>query len=393
MKYSEIRKLAELGLITSEQADAVAAHFRLSPREPRNYLLIAFSALGGMLVLAGVVLLVSANWEAIPPLAKQISCAALMLAFWAAGLRFLLGKNPRPFVGEALCFVGAGTWLANIALYGQIYQISSEPSRAFGAWFLGIFLLPWCVRLRGVFAMSLVAAAVWIACLLDEAHVGGAAFHYFVAFFAGVSALGVFLGGLGEKARERVRGYGPIALWTAFPALILLAQVFCYDEAKASAGAAWALVPAGVLFVASLLFTFRKKLGAAGVVLATLVGAFPFVPLALGFRKMFETEYSEFDTAIHATMMLSLFVCGAAAMGLGAIVSRRFFVNAGTLMILLAALALTVEVVGSLTSSGLALVLAGTLLLAFGFFLERQRRRLTRSIRKAATEKLESPRA
>lgn len=388
MKYSEIRKLAELGLITPEQADAVAAHFRLSPREPRNYLLIAFSALGGLLVLAGVVLLVSANWEAIPPLAKQISCAALMLAFWAAGLCFLLGKNPRPFVGEALCFVGAGTWLANIALYGQIYQISSEPSRAFGAWFLGIFLLPWCVRLRGVFAMSLVAAAVWIACLLDEADVGGAAFHYFVAFFSGVSALGVFLGGLGEKARERVRGYGPIALWTAFPALILLAQTFCYDEAKASAGAAWALVPAGVLFVASLLFTFRKKLGAAGVVLATLVGAFPFVPLALGFR----TCNSDFDAAIHATMMLSLFVCGAAAMGLGAIVSRRFFVNAGTLMILLAALALTVEVVGSLTSSGLALVLAGTLLLAFGFFLERQRRRLTRSIRKAATE-LESPRA
>ena len=389
MKYSEIRKLAELGLITPEQADAVAAHFRLSPREPRNYLLIAFSALGGLLVLAGGVLLVSANWEAIPPLAKQISCAALMLAFWAAGLRFLLGKNPRPFVGEALCFVGAGTWLANIALYGQIYQISSEPSRAFGAWFLGIFLLPWCVRLRGVFAMSLVAAAVWIACLLDEADVGEAAFHYFVAFFTGVSALGVFLGGLGEKARERVRGYGPIALWTAFPALILLAQTFCYDEMRASAGAACALVPAGVLFVASLLFTFRKKLGAASVVLATLVGAFPFVPLALGFR----TCNSDFDTAIHATMMLSLFVCGAAAMGLGAIVSRRFFVNAGTLMILLAALALTVEVVGSLTSSGLALVLAGTLLLAFGFFLERQRRRLTRSIRKAATEKLESPRA
>lgn len=388
MKYSEIRKLAELGLITPEQADAVAAHFRLSPREPRNYLLIAFSVLGGLLVLAGVVLLVSANWEAIPPLAKQISCAALMLAFWAAGLRFLLGKNPRPFVGEAICFVGAGTWLANIALYGQIYQISSEPSRAFGAWFLGIFLLPRCVRLRGVFAMSLVAAAVWIACLLDEAHVGGAAFHYFIAFFAGVSALGVFLGGLGEKARERVRGYGPIALWTAFPALILLAQVFCYDEVKASAGAAWALVPAGVLFVASLLFTFRKKLGAAGVVLATLVGAFPFVPLALGFL----TCNSEFDAAIHAMMMLSLFVCGAATMGLGAIVSRRFFVNAGTLMILLAALALTVEVVGSLTSSGLALVLAGTLLLAFGFFLERQRRRLTRSIREAATE-LESPRA
>lgn len=376
MKYSEILKLAELGLISREQADAVVAHFRLSPREPRNYLLVAFSVLGGLLVLAGVVMLVSANWEAIPPLAKQISCASLMLAFWTAGLRFLFGRNPRPFSGEALCFVGAGTWLANIALYGQIYQISSEPSRAIGAWFLGIFLLPWIARLRGVFAMSLVAATIWLGCRLSETNGGEEFFHYFLALFAGVSALGIFLGELGEKARERVRGYGPIALWTAFPQMILLAQVFCYDDAETSASAVCALVPASLLLVASLLFAFRKKLGAAGIALATLVGAFPLVPLALGCAG--ETLS---DAQVHAMMMLALFVCGAAAMVLGAIVSRRFFVNAGTLMILLAAFALVVNVVGSLMCSGVALIFAGTLLLAFGFFLERQRRRLTKLIR------------
>lgn len=383
MKYSEIRNLAELGLISSEQADAVAAHFRLSPREPRNYLLIAFSVLGGLLLLAGVIMLVAANWANVPPLARQISGVVLMLVCWAAGLRFLLrAENPRPFFGEALCFVGAGMWLANIALYGQIYQISSEPSRAFGAWFLGIFLLPWLVRLRGVFVMTLLAAAILLGCLLEENFHGSASafYFFFLAFFAGVSALGVFLCGLNENSRERVRGYGPIALWTAFPMLILLAQIFCYDSEDAHASAAFALVPACVLLFASLAVSFRKKLSAGGFLLAALISLFPLVSLALGFWRKFADKGEFCEPTSRAVMIATLFVCGAAAMVFGAHVSRKFFVNAGALMIVFAAFALVVTVVGSLTSSGFALIFAGALLLAGGFFLERQRRKLTKRI-------------
>lgn len=388
MKYTEIRNLADLGLITPEQADAVAARFRLSPREPRNYPLIAFSLLGGLLALAGAALLVSANWEATPPLVKQISCAGLMLAAWAAGLRFLLrAENPRPIFGEALCLVGAGMWLSNIALYGQIYQISSEPSRAFGAWFLGIFLLPLLVRLRGVFAASLLAAGFWAGYAVVEhgerfGDTGKNLFFCLFAFFAAVSALGIFLGELNEGARERVRGYGPIALWTAFPLMILFAQVFCYEEIQATASAAAMVVPASALLVASLLFSFRKKLGAGGRVLAVIVGAFPLFTLALGFLEK-SSDGRVSDNLIHASAAGSLFVCGVAAMALGAIVARRFFVNAGTLMILFAALALVMNaanVLGSLTGGGLALVFGGAGLLASAFFLERRRRDLVGKI-------------
>ena len=83
-------------------------------------------------------------------------------------------------------------------------------------------------------------------------------------------------------------------------------------------------------------------------------------------------------------MMGSLFTSGIASMLLGAYVSRKFYVNIGTLMILLAALALVAEVVGSLTSSGFTLILAGALMIVFGYFLERQRRKITAKIREAS---------
>ena len=384
MKYSEIRKLAELELITPAQASAICTHLKLSPHESRNYLLITFCLLGGALLLTGTIMVISANWAEIPALAKQISCAAIMLALWVAGLRFLFRReNPRPFFGESLCFVGAGMWLANIALYGQIYQISSEPENAFGSWFLAIFALPWIVRLRGVFAMSLGAATIWL--FLKLTHVDGdGTFSYlsFLAFFTGVSALGIFLCGLGKANREKVSGYGEIAFFPAFAGLILLAQVNCYGayfpdyenttllKIVIAAGAL-----SSVLLFSAIIYSFRKKLNEVGYVLAAIIGAFPIVPLIL-------TLSNGYGEAGKGIMMLALFVCGVAAMMLGARVLRKSFVNAGAAMILLSAIALTVETVESLASSGFALIFAGTLLLAFGFVLERQWRKITKNIKK-----------
>ncbi|MBQ9759259.1 MAG: DUF2157 domain-containing protein [Opitutales bacterium] len=384
MKYSDAEKLLELGLISREQRDAIVEQLKLSPAASRNYLLIAFSCLGGVLVLAGIILLISANWAEIPPLAKQISAAALMLAFWIFGLRFVCRKeNPRPILGESLCFVGAGLWLGNIALYGQIYQISSEPSKAIGAWVLGIFLLPWLVRLRGVFLMSLVAAFIWLCCKAEEVpnDIDEVFYFHFLAFFAAVSALGIFLSNLKNETRERVRGYGPLAAWTAFPALVLLAQPLCYVRLFDYDGKVL-LVPAGLLLIASLLFSFRKKLGALGNVAAILLGAFPLVPLGLGYLDSATQTPAD---VIHALMIGTLFVCGNAAMVLGAKVTKKFYVNLGAMMIFLSAIALALEVVGSLTSSGLALIAAGVFLIIVGYVLERQRRKITAKIKEEAS--------
>lgn len=384
MKYSDVEKLLELNLISPEQKDAIVARLKLSPSASRNYLLIALSSLGGLLVLAGIILLISANWESIPALAKQISAVALMLAFWFFGLRFLLRRDsPRPILGESLCLVGAGLWLGNIALYGQIYQISSEPSKAMAAWFLGIFLIPWLVRLRGVFVLSLIAAFIWLACKTGEASYpdDDAYYFHFLAFFAAVSALGTVLSNLKDSVRKRFRGYGPLAVWTALPAIVLMTQIWCYDIPFRSdinvALVLLTLIPATLLLTASLLFSFREKLKPFGKLCALLLGVFPCVPLVL--YGLGTTHFSEDATQV--LMMAALFVSGIAAMALGALVLRKFYVNLGTLMVLLAALALIIEVIGSLTFSGFTLILAGTLMIVFGYLLERQRRKITAKIK------------
>ena len=278
-------------------------------------------------------------------------------------------------------------WLGNIALYGQIYQISSEPSKAIGAWFLGIFLLPWLARLRGVFLMSLGAAFIWLCCKAGEAiyPADNAYYFHFLAFFAAISALGIFLSNLKNETRERVRGYGPLAAWTAFPALVLLTQPFCYsrlfDYAEVLCAGALTLVPASLILGTSLLFSFRKKLGALGGGAAILLGAFPLVPLGLGYL---DTATQTPNDVIHALMMGALFVCGNAAMVLGAKVAKKFYVNLGAMMIFLSAIALAIEVVGSLTSSGLALIAAGVFLIVVGYVLERRRRKITAKIKEEA---------
>lgn len=381
MKYSDAEKLLELGLISREQRDAIIGKMRLSPAVSRNYLLITVSSIGGVLVLSGIILLVSANWEAISPLAKQISAVAIMLAFWLFGLRFICRKeNPRPILGEALCLVGAGTWLANIALYGQIYQISSEPSKAIAAWFLGIFLIPWLVRLRGVFVLSLAAAGIWLGLTLDEIGGGNDAvfYFYFLAFFTGISALGIFVGNLKEETRKRFRGYGPLSAWTAFPILIFMAQLFCYDEIRFYPEALFALVPAVVILLSAILVSFWRKLNKIGFTAAILLATFPLVPLILSWL---DWNSNVTDDSVHAVMTGALFVCGSGAMILGAQAEQKFYVNLGSMMILFGALALVIEVVGTLTSSGFTLILAGTFLLVFGYFLERGRRKITAKIR------------
>ena len=64
MKLSDIEKLHELGLISAEQRQKIIETLGL--KEESSRLLWILSALGAVLIVAGIILLISANWEAIP---------------------------------------------------------------------------------------------------------------------------------------------------------------------------------------------------------------------------------------------------------------------------------------------------------------------------------------
>jgi uncharacterized membrane-anchored protein len=152
VKYADIQILHEAGLITDEQRQNIIAHYDLK-EEGGKYLAIV-SIIGAVLITAGIILLKSAYWNAIPRGLKIAMGVALMLGAHGAGwwLREVHGKYRK--TGEALHLVGAGLFLANIALLGQIYNLSSRLPNAFLLWFAHDFLL-W-------FAFVLALQGAWM---------------------------------------------------------------------------------------------------------------------------------------------------------------------------------------------------------------------------------------
>src|SRR5205814_2892786 len=70
--------------------------------------------------------------------------------------------------GEALHLLGSGLFLANIALIGQVYHISSRPPNAFLLWWAGIAALPWILRSKAQHVLSLLAFGVWFGMEINE---------------------------------------------------------------------------------------------------------------------------------------------------------------------------------------------------------------------------------
>src|SRR5512133_2735116 len=154
MKYSDVEKMLEAGLISQEQAGSIMAHFDLTENETSRFLTIV-SYIGAALVACGIILLIASNWDAIPRGVKIGGGVALMVGAYGAGwfLREEPGKYPKS--GEALYVFGGAFFMANIALIGQIYHLTSRLPNAFFLWWVGIAVLPWVLRSKGLHVLAL----------------------------------------------------------------------------------------------------------------------------------------------------------------------------------------------------------------------------------------------
>ena len=179
MKYGDIQKLHDAGLITEEQRQNIVAHFQLKEDGGNKFLAIV-SIIGVVLITAGIILLISAHWNEIPHGVKIAAGIGLMLGFHAGGWwvstlrsspatedgREVHGKYRK--TGEALHLIGSGLFLANIALIGQIYNIVSRPPNAFLLWWIGIAALPWLLRSKAQHVLLLLAFGIWFGLEVNE---------------------------------------------------------------------------------------------------------------------------------------------------------------------------------------------------------------------------------
>lgn len=119
----------EAGLLTAEQATGIQRYEDEHSGGGVQWVVWGIAAVGAVAVAAGVISLVAANWDEIPDSVKLGACLALLLGTlagaWGAGR--LASTWPR----DLLLLVHDGMLLATVGLVAQVYHLSGHPWRAF----------------------------------------------------------------------------------------------------------------------------------------------------------------------------------------------------------------------------------------------------------------------
>ena len=389
MKLFDVQKIHEAGLITDEQRQKIIAHFGLKEEGSRFFVIISF--IGAVLALAGIVLLVSANWDEIPRGVKIAFGLALMLGVHGTGwwLREVRGHYRK--TGEALHFLGSGLFLANIALVGQVYHLVSRPPNALFLWLAGIVALPWILRSVAQHALVLVGFGIWFGMETNERDS--------LIYFGGnenqlllYGLLGLIYLGFGYLLR-RTR-YASFAAVTETLGL-LAALIFAYPLTWGIWGGHYAWQELAHPWVFPVLATVSLALLTAGVpslkkldqqwrwtwllTLAGLVALFAG-QLYLAPQRDLWWGHDWNAAGYHWIAAIGLFVFCLLQIHVGILERSRFMVNLGILFVALDIFATFLRLIGSMARTGTMFLISGVFLIAFSIYLEKKRRGLMQKI-------------
>lgn len=382
MKRKDIDQILAARLISPAQRDAIVEHFRLNEGKGMRWLLICLSVLAAGLIVAGMVMLVSANWYSIPPLVKMSAAMLLMAGFWVA---WAWQREVRPITAEVLGFCGGGMWLACIALYGQIFQLQNPFVEGSTLFFAGIVLLPFVSRQRFlIWAVVLMSFVELIALghgaesyLQFENWVPGWRDDYMCCALPLLAAVWWAVAEKWNTASERWNSYKWIA-----PVLLLagmsVAQGMMYmalppDGLDMTECVIMAVVPVILFALKPRDVAWMPWCGVSAIISLVLPCLF-LLGAVEGSGAIPERLEPFVGILIYFLMALLLMFCGVRAL-------RMSWINIGTLMVVYTAIALVADVLDSYTFSGLVLVVAGLLLLGLGLLLEKSRRRLIRAVK------------
>jgi len=155
------RHWREEGLLSAELESALRqSSGQLVQRSTGTVVRTALAGLGGGLLLAGLVLIIAENWEALHRGLKLGGWALLELAFLLAAYHLGRVWPDRPALAQAMSFVAGGWMLGGIALVSQIYQLDSRPPNGIWLWLVLVLPAAWLLERRAVAAVVFIAL-VW----------------------------------------------------------------------------------------------------------------------------------------------------------------------------------------------------------------------------------------
>jgi uncharacterized membrane protein len=397
MKYGDVQKLHEAGLITDEQRQKIIEHFQLKEDGGGKFLAIV-SLIGAVLIAAGITLLIAAHWNDIPRGVKIATGLLLMLGFHGGGwwLREVQSKFRK--TGEALHLVGSCLFLANIALIGQIYNIVSRPPNAFLLWWVGIAALPWLLRSKAQHVLLLIAFGIWFGFEVNQR--GGFIYCESQRQILLYALLGLAYLGAGYCLRRTP--FSEFADVTEKLGLFAF-LIFVYPLTWKDFFGGWenseirqwffpalgvlALLPlaAGLKNLTALTRQWRWTWFAAQLGMVVFMATVWFGCWQLDHTGE-SRRYFWGESWSYLVGSLALFIFCLMQIQIGIQERSQFLVNLGVTFIALDILAAYCDLFGSMARTGVMFLISGIFLIVFGVYLEKKRRALMKQIKSQTAE-------
>jgi uncharacterized membrane protein len=156
---AELADWTAQGIISDAQATRIATRYR-SEHHSRISIGRVLLSLGAGFVGVGLIWLVAANLDQLPPAVRFLAVAVLWLTFLVGGEVLASREASRPVVGAArlLAALGVGAMVFQAA---QSLQVPAYEPRLVGLWAAGALLHGYLTRSRMPFLVGLVTGVVW----------------------------------------------------------------------------------------------------------------------------------------------------------------------------------------------------------------------------------------
>lgn len=387
MKSDDLEKIYSAGLITAEQRDKIISHFRLNDEGGKFLTIISF--IGAILIAAGFILLISANWNDIPAGVKIASGLALMLGAHGYGWWLREVKGHYLKTGEALQLVGSALFLANIALLDQIYHLESRTPNALLLWLCGIVAFPWLLRSRAQLVLCIAAFGIWLGCEVNERdsliYLGDRS-QILAYALIGLNFLGAGLLMRRTSFAEfslTLEKVGALSLlffsypltWSSFWSFSDHEGEVCQWIIPVLALVGSLVVVLGVKNYSALNSQWRRTWAGTLVTISILLLAAFYLPQT---RNSHGFSYMD---GVYIVASIALFVFCLVQVQVGVFERAKFLVNLAVAIAGLVIISTYFGLFGTMAVTGAMFVMTGVFLIVFGVLLEKKRRKLMAQIK------------
>ncbi len=153
---ADLERWVAAGIIQPAQRDAALADLATEKGRPVADWL---GLLGAIMVGAGAITFVAANWENMAKIVRlAILIAALAGTYWASDRFFALGRER---MGQAFVLLGVALFGASIMLIGQTYHFNADFPDGIRLWAIGALAAAVLVPSRTALGAALAIALVW----------------------------------------------------------------------------------------------------------------------------------------------------------------------------------------------------------------------------------------